>query len=373
MKTLDDLFSLPNLPKTALVRVDYNITLSETMSDSELYRIECSVQTIQELLDAGIQPILVSHFGRKGDDISVIIPYIEKHFPVTYVESWDLDLIHSKLANLPVGHILLLPNSRAHDGEESNDIHFATLLSNIAPVYINEAFSASHRNHATITGVTKLLPHYAGRRMVTEIYNLDKARTNPVESLVIIGGAKFDTKMPLIEYYLDSGATVCVVGALAHPIYRARGYEIGQSFMDDSADVTKFSHHPRIWVADSVVVKNGDESNTKSVKNLLETDQIVDMGMDSVSDSIQLSLDKKTIIWNGPLGLYESGFSAGTNELVGQFCNLPQFRVLGGGDLLACVPYELYGSAADFCSTGGGAMLEYLYKGTLTGITALNE
>jgi phosphoglycerate kinase len=373
MKTLDDLFTLSPLPKTALVRVDYNITLSENVSESELYRIVSSRDTIRDLLDHGIVPVVVSHYGRAGSSIAEIIPYIEHIVaPVLYVSEWDVNTIHSQIESCPKGSIVLLPNSRTHSGEESCSSEFIQLLSSIADVYVNDAFSASHRSHATITGVSRNSPSYAGRQIAREIVSLAQARNTSAGSLVIIGGAKFDTKMNLIQYYLDNGADVCVVGALAHPLYKSMGFPIGASFCDDSVDVSLFVAHPHLWVAHSVVVSDGEVTRSCHISEVCESEQILDMGIDSVMRIKEKIADKNTVIWNGPLGVYEKGFIQGTVELVSILENSTAFRVVGGGDLLACIPYEKYSAVADFCSTGGGAMLEYLYKGSLPGIDSLN-
>ena len=268
--------------------------------------------------------------------------------------------------------VILLPNSRSHPGEESCDSSFSQLLSDIAPVYINEAFSASHRNHASITGVAKLLPHYAGKRMLSEIEHLTYARNNAQNGLIIIGGAKFDTKIQLIQYYLNSGSRVCVVGALAHAVYVARGHTIGTSFVDSSIDASSWCNHSQLWVPTFVVVRSLTGLRTCNVSDVATDEQIVDAGIASVAELGAMIVSAHTVVWNGPLGLYEDGFLAATNEIKKYMCQTNAFRVVGGGDTLACIDESERSLVANFCSTGGGAMLEFLSTGTLVGIDALN-
>jgi phosphoglycerate kinase len=373
MQTLDNLLNLSILPRRALVRVDYNISIGNdgSASDAEMFRINASLDTVLQLRDAGIQPILISHYGRSGDAISVLVPILQKLYPIMAIESWNDDIAAIIQSSDP-DTVILLPNSRTHSGEESGTLEFAQLLASCADVYVNDAFSASHRDHTSITGVSRLLPCYVGRQMIREIDQLKQARNHTENRLVIIGGAKFDTKLSLIQFFLDSGSRVCVVGALAHSIYTARGMSVGQSFTDTNADVSQIAHHPMLWVPGSVQVQSQDGNAREcTVSEIDSLEKIVDAGGASMSELSSFIIGAKTVIWNGPLGIYESGFCDATNSVINTMATTTAFRVVGGGDTLTCLPQSAIQTICDFASTGGGAMLQYLLDGTLVGIDAL--
>ncbi len=358
--------------KCALVRVDFNIPLGDDGVPTDLHRIYAAIPTIKKLRDRGIRIILASHFGRAGDQLSSIRKYIDPIIPnIVYGESWDEYVIRTDLSRLYGSEIYCLPNTRLHPGEESNSSEFAQMLASFADIYINDAFSASHRVHASIVGVPQHVPGYPGFQFAKEVEYLSKLLQPAPPCSVIIGGAKFETKLDLIQSYLGKANKVYVVGALAHALYVAHGLEIGSSKLDTSVDVSEFAHHPSIVVPDYVVVLRDGNATEVSISDVQPADKIVDAGsrwIRSIANDLSL---QKTIIWNGPLGWYEGGYDAGTNEVMKILMGLNSYRVIGGGDTVACIPEYYESRVADFISTGGGAMLEYLANGTLPGVQAL--
>lgn len=360
--------------KTALVRVDYNIPVQDgAVSKAGLLRIQASLTTILKLRTAGIRVILLTHFGRSGDSLHEIAAHIDSLLPgVVYGTSWDAYTIRKELAGLHSSEIYMLPNARTHPGEESNDPEFAKMLASLVDVYINDAFSNSHRSHASIVGVPRYIPGYAGYQMAREVEYLSRLLVPDQPCVVVIGGAKFETKQNIISKYTSSGNKVYAVGALAHPIYKAMGYEIGLSKCDDSINVAPMTNNPNIIVPDHVIVVDElGQSCEKSIKDISPGDKIVDASSRWIKSVSNELLQAKTIIWNGPLGWYEGGYSAGTLEVIKVLMQSKAYRVIGGGDTVACIPEYYEKSVADFISTGGGAMLEYLIQGTLPGIDVL--
>ncbi len=353
--------------KTIYVRVDYNVSFGENgvLDPSELYKIEVSVQTIRQLLAAGARVIIATHFGRAGADIKSLAPYIEKYFPVAYIPEWSQVTAQAIQEKSVGGAVVLLPNTRAYVGEESNSVEFAKLLGGLADVFVHEAFSVSHRDHASVSAIQTVLPSYTGIWHEQEISHLTRARHPELPALVIIGGAKFETKLSLIRHYIDMGAQVAVVGALAHAIYRTRGISIGQSLCDMDADVSEVLQSSLLWVPDEVVVQgvSSGVARTCLVSDVGESERIVDAGEHSAHALQQKIKESKSIIWNGPLGLYESGFIDATNLVKSALMESDAFRVIGGGDTMAIIQPDERARVATFCSTGGGAMLDFLVEG----------
>lgn len=366
--TFDELLAQDISGNNVLVRVDYNIPIGVdgSVSPSDSYRIECSVHTIRTLLDRGARVILATHFGRAGADIAALIPQIQTYFPVSYISDWGQVNTTSiqVLLDLHPGTVVLLPNTRSHSGEESNDLIFAELLGSLASLFVHEAFSVAHRDHASVSAIQSVLPSYAGYWHGQEIAELSRAKHPQLPAVVIIGGAKFDTKLTLIQHYLDIGAFVAVVGALAHAIYRARGLSIGQSLCDDTVNVESIAHHEYLWVPDMVVAQDIHSGNTRTVyvTELSDSERIVDADVVSAQELASNVIAAQSVIWNGPLGLYESGFVAGTEVIKNALLQSTAFRVIGGGDTLAMITPDERKNIATFCSTGGGAMLEFLVE-----------
>ncbi len=361
-KTLDDLGDVSG--KKVFVRVDYNVPLREGGIIEDDFRIKKSIQTIEELLSKGATVILGSHFEGHGGSLSPIANYLRTYFPVQFVSDIYEEFSFTE-------SVVLLENMRAWEGEKKNDTAFAKHLASLADIYVNEAFSASHREHASIVGVPQYLPSFAGRTFVDEVENLSKVFSPAHPFLFILGGAKFSTKLPLLRKFLSKADTVFVGGALANTFYKAQGLEVGNSLVDD-VDVSDMVGADHLLLPQDVVVETeGGEVEVRDVHDIQEGDVVMDMGPDSVSDLQMVIDDASFVLWNGPLGNYEKGFAEGTNECAHRIAESGTDCVLGGGDTLTVVSKLHLFEKYSFVSSAGGAMLDFLANETLPGIEAL--
>jgi phosphoglycerate kinase len=270
------------------------------------------------------------------------------------------------------GDIVLLENLRRETGEKKNSPSFARALSRYGEIYVNEAFSVSHREHASIIGITKYLPGYAGLQFMLEVENLSKAFNPAHPFLFILGGAKFDTKIPLIKKYLRSADNIFIGGAIANDFFRAKGYEIGTSLVGASNFQV-----PLLLKAKNLILPIDVEA-TKNSKNrfanpsdVLPDECIVDVGPKTIEVLKDLVNKAGFILWNGPLGKYESGFGGATEEVLKIISKSKAKSVIGGGDTTALISKLKIEDKLGFVSTGGGATLDFLSKGTLPGIRVL--
>lgn len=295
--------------KKVLVRVDWNIPLmgGEIIDD---FRIKKSLPTINFLKERRASVIVATHFEPKETDLIVLKKY------------------------LPEG-VTLLENLRLHPEEEENEANFAKSLAVIADVYVNEAFSVSHRKHASIVGVPKLLPSYAGLHFAKEVEMLSKAFNPSKPFMLILGGAKFETKLPLVEKFLPITDSIFIGGAMA-----------------GSASELPIAKDPKI------IFPTGD------IKALDANEETISMLKAKIDSS-------KFILWNGPLGNYEHGYKEGTHTLAKILADSGKEVIVGGGDTLAVMKELNLEGKFSFVSTGGGAMLDFLATGTLPGIEAL--
>lgn len=309
------------------VRVDWNVPIDGASIPTDLSRVEVSLRTIEYIKNKGGMPIVASHFGREGDSILPIIEFAKQKYEI-----------------LKDG-VEFLENLRIDKREEDNDEGLAKELASKAEIYVNEAFPVSHRTHASIVSVPKYLPHYAGFRFMEEFNKLSEAFNPEHPFFFILGGAKFETKLPLVEKFLETADNIFIGGAL---------HQAAQGKPEIMGILDELSSNPK------VIFPVGDvcalDANTET--------------LDLLKEKIQ---NAKFILWNGPLGNYEKGFIAGTNALARMLAASDAKLLIGGGDTLATVSPETECDIAGhgFVSTAGGAMLDFLAKGTLPGIEAL--
>jgi len=238
---------------------------------------------------------------------------------------------------------------------------------------VNEAFSASHRRHASIVGAPKYLPHYAGDLFLEELKNLGRAFNPEHPFVLVLGGAKFETKLPIIKKFVDIADDIFVYGAPAHSFFKARGYETGVSLIDTTVDVSDMVSVKKIHIPFDVIVQNEKGREARVAGGVLSGECILDAGPESVRAIGEKLKNAKMVLWNGPLGDYEHGFGEGTVLLARTIAESAAFSIIGGGDTVAAIA-NLKSSLREkfgFISTGGGAMLAYLAEGTLPGIEAL--
>lgn len=374
MKSITTLKKLEG--KKVLLRTDFNIPLAENgiISPEEAVRVEKSLETIKFLRQAKAKTIIISHIGRDGtQSLEPIAKYLSKKIKVTFLKGHIQDFVHEHIEKMKPGDIVMLENLRQDEGETGNSASFARGLSRLADIYVNDAFAVSHRRNASIVGVPKLLPSYAGLLLQNEVVNLSsifKKTKKPL--LFILGGAKFETKLPLIKKYLKIADTVFVGGALQNNFLKAEGKETGESLIDTKRyNLGSLLRTKKVMLPVDLVVREGNTTRVCAVDDVKKSEYIVDMGPETIKllqDKIQKA---KMILWNGPLGLYEEGFVESTEQIAKAISKTKSLSIVGGGDTVVTIKKLKLEKKIGFVSTGGGAMLEYLEKGKLPGIDAL--
>ncbi len=371
-KSLAELSEVDLKDKKVFLRVDFNIPI-ENGEIKEKYRVKAHKDTIDFLLLAGAKVALVSHIDGNFKDI---VPKIEEI--LGHQLTFEEDILNPKLNS----QLTLFENVRKYEGEEINDGGFAEDLAKNFDVYVNDAFSVSHREHASISAVTKFLPSYAGFLMEKEINNLDKILKAPADGkTIILGGAKISTKIPVIKNFLSKAEHILIGGALANTIFKFKGLDVGRSVIEDSKveQVLKETDwdDPKILLPKDIVVS--DDRSGKStpeilpLQNLKDNQYILDIGPETAKQFSDIIKNSKTVIFNGPLGLAEiEAFSVGTKIVLDSIIRSKAFSVIGGGDTLALVEKLGLLGKFSYVSTGGGAMLEFLAGQRLAGLEALN-
>lgn len=368
MKTISQIKGM--VGKKALVRVDYNVPLKgNKILDTR--RIEASFDTIRTLQKKGLQVILLAHLGDGSASLKPIANFLSKHFNVKFITK---SILENPSFSESKDTVILFENIRRYEGEEKNDKTFAKLLSSLGDVFVNDAFSVSHREHASVVGVSKFLPSYAGIQLEKEIKNLSKLLENKKHPfLFMLGGAKFDTKIPLLKRFIDSADQLFISGAIANSFFKVAGFEIGSSVAEDSntIQIKKLLSSPKLLLPVDVVVLRKNKKVTIPLTEIIKGDVIVDIGFDTIRNISEKIKKAKVVVWNGPTGWYEKGFVNGTIELAKSIKNSKASIVIGGGDTGAVVDKTLPQTKNIFISTGGGATLDYLAKGTLVGLKYL--
>ena len=282
LPTIEDIPDLAG--KRVIVRTDFDVSLGDnnTVDDYEAWRIIKSLRTIQYLRDKKARVIVVSHIGREGKSLRPVADYINRNtdLQIGFVPEVFGDVAGRMVDELPHGGVLLLENLRQDKREEENDKEFAKSLAAYGEIYVNEAFATCHREHASIVGLPRVLPAYAGFQLLDEIVHLEKVR-NPERPLtMVLGGAKFETKLRLLEEYIDVVDRVFVGGALANKFLQEQGHEIGNSLVDESIDITHVVNNPKIVLPRDVeVTKNDPETSEVTLSDEIEKDErVVDIG-----------------------------------------------------------------------------------------------
>lgn len=358
--------------KTVLLRASLNVPLKDG-NVTETFRLEQAVESIDFLKNAGARVVVIGHIGREADES--LRSVVEPLNLLTSVE-WGGSMggAHDKIQSLKNGEAILLENLRQDAREANNDESFAQELSNHCDLYVNDAFSDSHRAHASIVGIPKYLPSYFGFSFLREYDALLKVMEPKHPAVFILGGAKFETKLPLVDRYAKIYDKVFIGGALVHDILKAEGYEIGKSLVSDidltGNPVLKLKN---LSLPSDVVVTDGVKRREVGVRAVLPEEYIYDAGPTTLKELGQLLEGAKTILWNGPLGNFEKGFSFGTEATARMVAASNAYTVVGGGDTIAAIRSLGLQNRFSFLSTAGGAMLVFLETGTLPAIDAVLE
>jgi phosphoglycerate kinase len=381
--------------KRVLLRVDFNVPIKPDGSLRDESRIVASLPTIRELLSRGAAVIIATHLGRphgKAEPALSTRPLagaLERMLgvPVAWVDDCVGEAVEAKARALQSGQVLMLENLRFHPGEEADDLVFSRQLAALADVYVDDAFATAHRAHASTEGVAHFLPAVAGRLMATEISHLSAILENPRRPLLaIIGGSKLSTKLGLLSHLADRVDSLCLGGAMAATFLKAADLEVGRSlvedeFQDQALAVVREAaeRHVDLQLPVDVVVAPSPEAEmlqveVKLVGELDGDDMILDVGPLTVARWSEMVKSAGTIVWNGPLGLYEKPlFAAGTEGLAEAVAASSAMSVTGGGDLQAAISSLGLEQCFTHVSTGGGATLEFLEGRQLPGVAVLQD
>lgn len=374
MKCIDEVPPSSLLGKRVLVRAGLDVPLTEGGDVADSFRLQRAAKTLSYLSTVGARVIVVSHIGRDGGSLAPVAEAMRRFVPITFVPDIVGRFAHDAVNAMKEGEILLLENLRRDAREEVCDEEFAVALSRLGDVYVDDAFSNAHRAHASMVGVPKHMPHYAGFLLRDEVRALENARTPRSPSLAIVGGAKFETKEPLIEMLLQTYDTVFVCGALVNDILKARGFPVGRSLISEHTPSASIVSHPRLLVARDVTVERMDgQASVRSVEAVSDDERIVDIGPDTFASLAPVIAQAKFVLWNGPSGIYEEGYISWTHAIAEAIAESGTQSVIGGNNTIAAIRSSGVGEDRfTFLSTGGGAMLEFLLKGTLPAIDALS-
>ncbi len=396
-KSLASLSAADISGKRALVRVDFNVPVDDRGNITDDTRIRAALPTIKDLTQKGAKVILVSHFGRpKGVDEKLRLTPVAKRLSellgqeVVKTNDSIGDEVAAKVGALQNGQVLLLENVRFYKEEEKNDPEFAKKLAANADFYVNDAFGTAHRAHASTEGVTAFLsPCVAGYLVEKELQYLQNAIENPQRPLAaIIGGSKVSSKIGVIETLLEKCDKLIIGGGMIFTFYKARGLNVGKSLVEDdklelakSLEAKAKERGVSLLLPTDVVVADNfapdANSQTVSIENIPDGWMGLDIGPDSVKVFQDALADTKTVIWNGPMGVFEfDKFAIGTEAIAHTLAEISKTgatTIIGGGDSVAAVEKVGLADQMSHISTGGGASLELLEGKVLPGIAALDD
>ena len=390
MKSIQQLDDIED--KIVLLRLDLNVPiLKGKITDAN--RVDKIIPTLKFLISKKAKIVIISHIGRpKGkvvEHLSLMpvgkILELKIKKKVSLFKKNIFNLKKKEILNSNRDEIVLLENIRFYQEEESNDENFAKKLASLGEIYINDAFSCSHRNHASVSKITKYIPSYGGIQINTEVNALKKITQEIKEPITcIIGGSKISTKISIIKNLIPKFNNIVIVGAMANDVLKYKGLKIGRSMHEGNLDklINEIFTYAEInnckihFPIDARIGKKlNDTYKEKDFDDIDEDDMILDVGSKTVNQIRKIIDNSSTVLWNGPLGYFEnSNFSSGSKEVAKHIANKGDkiFSVVGGGDTVAVINSLKIENKFDFVSTAGGAFLEYLEGKVLPGIKALN-
>jgi phosphoglycerate kinase len=397
MKTIDN---LNFLNKRAIVRVDFNVPLNDKFEITDTTRITAAIPTIKKIIELGGSVILMSHLGRPKDGptnkfslkhlVSTISSLVD--LPVVFVDDCIGEESFKLSSNLKSGQILLLENLRFYKEEEKGDIDFAEKLSKHGDIYVNDAFGTAHRPHASTAVIANFFKSSAkcfGYLMAHEVESINRVIHNAeLPFTAIVGGAKVSDKILIIEQLMHKANHIIIGGGMAFTFVKALGGKIGSSLCEDdkldlAKDLLKKAKAKGVSIhipTDAILADRfSNEAETKpSLMNDIPDGWMgLDIGEDTIKTYSEIIKKSKTILWNGPMGVFElSNFEKGTKEIAFAICEATKngaYSLIGGGDSVAAINKYHLAKQVSYVSTGGGALLEYIEKGTLPGVIAIGN
>ncbi len=390
MKKIEDLKDLEK--KKILIRLDLNVPLSKGHI-TDTTRIEKILPTLKFLINKNCHITIISHIGRpkgivnKQLSMMPVCDYLSKKLKkkIKLIEDNIFNLNPKKIFQDIEEKIIMLENIRFYDQEEKNDEKFAKILSKFGDIFVNDAFSCSHREHASVTKITNFLPSYCGLQMNAEVTALKRVTSEIKKPITcIVGGSKISTKIRVIKNLIPKFDNVVIVGGMANNILEYKGYKVGKSLKEDNCkkiideifSLSKINNCKIFFPTDVSVGKNlNGPSRVKNLSDIEEDDLILDIGPKTINEILSIIEKSKTILWNGPAGYFEnSNFAVGTQKIANSIIQSKNkiFSVVGGGDTIAVLNEGNVLSHFNFVSTAGGAFLEYLEGKEIPGIKALN-
>lgn len=362
--------------KNVLLRVDFDVPVSDEGQIEETFRIKKQKETLDYLVGEGAKVVMIAHISDKsaptlrgrgpdrsvgvGQSFSSLMPQLHMLLghEINFIKTVPDIAGYFEHYSGPA----LLDNVRQNEGEEKNDPEFAGRLAAGFDLYVNNAFAVCHRNHASVSAITKILPSYAGFLIEEEVSRLQEViDASKNEKLLIMGGAKASTKIPVIKNFLDKADRILIGGVIANDILKAKGQDVGDSVVDENA---------------AELLEGLDLNNLQLILpkdfNIFQN-KILDIGPESIKEFSEIIKNHKMIIWNGPVGLFENNdFAEGTRAVAQAVAESSAKKIIGGGDTISAIDKFGFNGRFDFVSTGGGAMLAFLAGEKLPGLDALN-
>ena len=373
--TIKPVTQIENLAgKYVILRSSLNLPVLGGVVTNE-YRLKKSLPTMRYLSEAGAKVIVIAHIGRDPEEtLKPVFNALQKYLPVQWAGPIGGDECIKRRELMQNGDILLLENTRQDERYKNTDSDYGEEMAALGELFVFDAFAVAHRKQASVTGVASQLPSYAGLTMLQEIQKLSAVMKPTSPSLFIIGGAKFETKMPLVEKYLEVYNHTFIGGALVNDVLKAKGYEVGKSLLSDaSLEGAAFLDNPKLLLPVDLVVDGGARGRQTCGLDEVQPDEaILDVGPKTVAMLRDYIQKAATILWNGPFGNYEGGYVEATEAVAKLIAESDATSVVGGGDTVAAI--EKLGINDDFThvSIGGGAMLKFLEDGTLPIIEAIS-
>lgn len=358
------------------MRMSLNVPVGADGKVTDLFRLKRSLPTLEHLVAQGAKVVVVGYFGRSGESLLPVFEALKTlapQIPMQFFSGMPEDA-NAQADTLNAGECLVLENIRKHPGEEKNDPALAQALASLAEVYVSDAFAEAHRPYASNVGVATLLPSCAGFLMLDEVAHLSPALTPPQGSVAIIGGAKFETKQPLIEKLLVLYSKLLLGGALGNDAIKARGYPFGSSLISEKPMPPEIAGNDHLLSPEDAYLSGGAlEGRAGYITDTRVEEKIFDIGPETAEAWARVVSTAPFVLWNGPMGVYEKGFTKGTDALAEALVASGAHAVIGGGDTVAAVSKFSFDPTRIFVSSGGGAMLDFLSNGTLPALEVLKK